>query len=109
MARIKRDGLILNGPDGRCILVRGTSLPDSLDRAREWAAEDGYMLTAPGDVRLQWFRAVPCPPHEHSHDGWICDLGPGVMYLPGRPGRGAFQGILADLARQPSLAEQTGQ
>jgi hypothetical protein len=108
MARIKRDGLILDGPDGRCILVRGTSLPEALDRARDWAAEDGYALTAADDVRLQWIRAVPCPPREHSHDGWICNLGPGVFYLPGRPGPGAFQGILADLAYQSGPAGHTG-
>lgn len=109
MARTRRDGLILDGPDGRCILVRGTSLPEALARAREWAAEDGYALTAPDDVRLQWIRAVPCPPREHSHDGWPCDLGPGAFYQPGRPGRGAFQGILADLAYPAGPAGQTGQ
>jgi hypothetical protein len=108
MAKTRRDGLILDGPDGRCILVRGTSLSEALDRARQWAAEDGYVLTAPGDVRLQWIRAVPCPPREHSHDGWTCDRGPGVFYLPGMPGRGAFQGILADLAYQASPTERTG-
>ena len=98
MTRTKRDGVILDGPAGRCILVRGTSLPEALESARQWAAEEGYALAGPEDVRLQWIRAVPCPPREHTHDGWVCNLGPGVFYLPARAGRGAFQGILAALA-----------
>jgi hypothetical protein len=104
--RIKQDGVILDGPDGRCILVRGTSLPEALGNAREWAAEAGYVLTAPDDVRLEWIRAIPCPPGEHSHDGWVCDWGPGgVSYLPCRAGRGAFQGILAGLSLPASPAD----
>jgi hypothetical protein len=95
--RVKQDGMILDGPDSRCILVRGTSLTEALGRAREWAAEDGYVLSDPGSARLQWIRAVPCPDREHSHDGWECDRRPGVTYLPTRAGRGAFQGILADV------------
>jgi hypothetical protein len=108
-AAAKRDGLILDGLDGRCILVRGTSLPETLERAREWAAEEGYVLAAPEDVRLQWIRAIPCQDREHSHDGWECDRRPGVSYLPARAGRGAFQGILADIVlggrRCPSCEE----
>lgn len=102
MARVKQDGMILDGLDGWRILVRGESLPEALERAREWAAEDGYVLTDPDDVRLQWIRAVPCPEREHSHEGWACERGPGIFYLPTRAGRGAFRGILADIVRRPA-------
>ena len=94
---MKRDGMILNNSDGNCILVRGDDLPETLERAKEWAAEEGYVLTSPDEVRLQWIRAVPCPVREHSHDGWECDRGPGTFYIPTRAGRGAFRGVLADL------------
>lgn len=98
--RTKPDGLILGNEDGSCILVRGDgdALPVVLARARQWAAEEGYALTDPSQVRLQWIRAVPCPEREHSHQGWLCGRGPGTFYLPSAPGRGAFQGVLADIA-----------
>lgn len=94
----RRDGLILFNPDGRCIMVRGESLPEALERAREWAGEEGYELTDPLSVHLEWIRAVPCPPHEHGHDDWRCPQRRGSVYLVGRPGPGAFRGIFADLA-----------
>lgn len=95
----KQDGLILTSEDGHCILVRadGDGLTVVLARAREWAAEEGYELTGPDRVELQWIRAVPCPEREHAHDGWLCGRGPGVFYMPARPGRGAFRGVLADI------------
>ena len=101
MPRVKKDGLILNGLDGNCILVRGDSLPEVVERAREWAAEDGYVLADPGAVRLQWIRAVPCPPQDHGHDGYDCpnSLPGGFWYSPSRPGRGAFRGALADITQ----------
>lgn len=92
-----RDGLILDGRDGKCILVRGDTLPEALERARDWAAEEGYVLTDPPRVQLEWIRALPCLPRAHTHDGWPCDQRGGSFYLPGMPGRGAFRGILADL------------
>jgi hypothetical protein len=97
---MKPDGLILSNEDGGCILVRanGDALPVVVDRAREWAAEEGYVLTNSSEVRLQWIRAVPCPEREHSHEGWHCGRGPGTFYIPCAPGRGAFQGVLADIA-----------
>lgn len=100
MARVKQDGMILTNPDGNCILVRahGDELPVVLGRAREWAAEEGYVLTDPEGVRIQWIRAVPCPPREHGHDGWDCDIRGGVFYMPSRASRGAFQGVLADVS-----------
>lgn len=99
MPRTKRDGLILTNEDGNCILVRadGDELPAVLERASKWADEEGYVLTAPAQVRLQWIRAVPCPEREHSHQGWLCDRGPGTTWMPCRKGRGAFQGVLADV------------
>jgi|ERR1035441_4372200 hypothetical protein len=102
MPRVKRDGLILNGLDGNFILVRGDSLPEVVERAHEWAAEEGYALTDPDAVRLEWIRSVPCPPREHTHDGWNCDINPlggGSWYSPCRGGRGAFRGALADITR----------
>jgi hypothetical protein len=100
MPRVKQDGLILNGLDGTCILVRGDSLPEAVERAREWAAEEDYVLTDPAAVRLEWIRRVPCPPRNHGHDGWDCPNAPdgGSWYSPSRgPGRGAFRGVLAEI------------
>jgi hypothetical protein len=109
MPRVKRDGLILNGLDGACILVRGDgdSLPEAVERAREWAAEKGYVLTDPDAVTLEWIRAVPCPPRDHGHDGWDCPNvhSGGVWYSPCRPGRGAFRGVLADITHIANSTE----
>ena len=109
MSKVKQDGMILTNPDGNCILVRadGDELPAVVDRAREWAAEEGYVLTDPSSVRLQWIRAVPCPEREHSHDGWECNSGPGTFYIPCREGRGAFRGVLADISYPPSPSTST--
>ena len=100
MTRVKQDGMILTNQDGNCILVRadGDELPAVLERAGEWAAEEGYVLTDPLPSRLEWIRAVPCPPREHSHDGWDCDIRGGVYYMPSRASSGAFQGVLADIS-----------
>ena len=99
MSRVKQDGMILANPDGNCILVRadGDELPVIVKRAAEWAAEEGYVLTDPSSVRLEWLRAIPWPPREHSHDGWDCDIRRGVFYMPSRASRGAFRGVLADI------------
>ena len=104
MARVKQDGMILTNGDGSCILVRAhdDELPAIVERAREWAAEEGFVLTDPDCVRVQWIRAVPCPSREHSHEGWDCGFRGGVYYMPSRVSRGAFRGVLADIAYEGS-------
>jgi hypothetical protein len=108
VSRAKQDGMILTNPDGNCILVRadGDELPAVLERARKWAAEEGYVLTDPDNVRLEWIRAVPCPPRDHGHDGWDCDIRGGVYYMPSRASRGAFRGVLADVSYRAAEGDQ---
>jgi hypothetical protein len=97
-----KDGLILHG-DGTFIMVRGTDLDATVERAVEWAAYEDYVLVDPAKVVLEWIRCIPCPVQEHAHDGYTCDnIGGGFTYAPTRKlGRGAFRGVLAAIACQP--------
>ena len=104
----KVDGLGEEFEDA-CVRATGVmddaaTLAEAAQKVRAFADElqrlhdEGYVLTDPASVRLEWIRAVPCPPREHSHDGWDCDIRSGVYYMPSRASRGAFQGVLADVA-----------
>ena len=99
---------ILSGDDGTILLVRGQTVAEVIDTAHGEAAGDGYVLTAPEAVVLEWIRAVPCANrssggHEFDGAGGWCDGGMRCHYIGAQPGPGAFRGAFIDLTYEGHL------
>lgn len=92
---------MLSNDDGPCILVRGSDLAECVAIAKEEAVANDLRMREPAPVSLSWWRKIPCPGYEHEVDGCLPCAGfvGGSHLVASKPGRGAFQGIVADLER----------
>jgi hypothetical protein len=92
--------VILQFADGPSILVRAATEADALETAHAEAAGEDLVVAFPDEVRLGWWRAVPCVrPGGAGHvvNDTECGGGYRCHYIRSKPGRGAFRAALIAL------------
>lgn len=79
---------------GYVMLARASTAAEALDIAHGEAAGEGLVVEWPGEVSIDWVRALPCVPRSsggHDSGGDWCEGGRACHYVPSQPGPGAFR------------------
>lgn len=90
-----RDDLFVPGTDPKQIVADGNMY---LDREKNEFGEDAIVVTAPGQIRIGWYRVNPCKPGINCGDEHI-----GHWAETEGKTRGGFQGAMVTIGTKGDL------